>query len=127
MHDHIFGFEKLDVWKLARMLAREVYGVTSKFPDSERYGLTSQLRRSSVSIASNLAEGSSRTSYKNQAHFTTMAYGSLMELLNQLMISCDLGYLQDEDLALRREDIFKLSLKLNNYRNAQLSKIEKPG
>jgi len=64
-----FGFEKLEVWKEAKVLAVEIYQLTSDFPNTEQFGLVSQLRRASVSISSNLAEGTSRISKKEQAHF----------------------------------------------------------
>ena len=70
MNDHIFYFEKLDVWQNARKLNKKVYEITKTFPKEEIYGLTNQVRRASVSICSNIAEGTSRQSSKDQAHFT---------------------------------------------------------
>ena len=67
-----FSFENLDVWKVTVDFITSLYKVTEKFPDTEKFGLVSQMRRASVSIASNLAEGSSRNSAKDQARFLTL-------------------------------------------------------
>ena len=80
---HIYSFEKLEVWKLAKDLCVYIYKLTSKFPPEEKFGLVSQMRRASVSIASNTAEGSSRVSPKDQSHFYTVAFSSTIELLNK--------------------------------------------
>jgi four helix bundle protein len=83
----MFGFERLEVWQRAVEFADRVYVLTTAFPDHERYGLTSQLRRAAVSISSNIAEGSSRASRKDFARFVEIAYGSLMEVVSQLQIA----------------------------------------
>ncbi len=119
---YIYSFEKLDVWQLSRELVKEIYHLTNKFPDEERFGLTSQIRRATISISSNLAEGSARKTAKDQAHFTTISYGSLMEMLNQLIISSDLEYITYEELKQIRPSIEKIGNKLNSLRNSQLSR-----
>jgi four helix bundle protein len=93
-----YSFEKLDVWQDARLLANLIYKKTKNFPTEEQYGLTNQMRRCSVSVASNIAEGSARTHLKEKLHFLTIAYSSTIELLNQLILSCDFGYLKHEEL-----------------------------
>jgi four helix bundle protein len=115
-----YYFEKLDVWQLARVLIKEIYLITNKFPVDEKFGLTSQIRRASVSVASNLAEGSSRGTKKDQAHFTTMAYSSLMELLNLLIISSDLDLIEEEKYEELRARVQEISNKLNALRKSQL-------
>ena len=120
---YTYSFEKLDVWQLSRELVKDIYHLTLKFPDEERFGLTSQIRRATISISSNLAEGSARKTAKDQAHFTTISYGSLMELLNQLIISSDLEYVTIEELKLIRPSIEEIGNKLNSLRNSQLSRI----
>ncbi len=77
-----YSFEKLEVWKESIELVEEVYELTDTFPSDERFGLISQMKRSAVSIASNISEGTSRNTNKDKAHFTTMSYSSAMELLN---------------------------------------------
>jgi four helix bundle protein len=71
----MFSFQKLEVWQMAKKMVVDVYEMTSKFPPEERFGLTSQINRAAVSVASNIAEGSGRTSYKDQAHFTQTVEG----------------------------------------------------
>ncbi|MEP7163345.1 MAG: four helix bundle protein [Ferruginibacter sp.] len=116
-----FSFEKLEVWQTARMLVTDIYIITESFPDKEKFGLTNQMRRAAVSVCANLAEGASRISPKEQAHFTSIAYGSLIELLNHLIISSDLKFISEEKQNELREKIQPLSVKINNLRNKQLS------
>ena len=120
-----YSFEKLEVWQLSRELVKEIYRVTSSFPIEEQFGLTRQLRRASISISSNLAEGSSRKSWKDQAHFTQMSFGSLMEVLNQLIISVDLEMINKNDLDDLRPKIEMIGNKLNSFRNSQLTRTNK--
>ena len=89
----MFGFEKLEVWQKAIELTDAVYNFTRPFPNEERFGLTSQMRRCSVSVASNIAEGSGRGSTPDFARFVEIAYGSLMELITQLKIANRQGFL----------------------------------
>ena len=77
---YLFPFEKLEVWQLAKELILAIYNVSKRFPANEQYGLINQINRAVISVASNLAEGSSRISQKDQAHFSQLAYGSLMEV-----------------------------------------------
>ncbi len=121
----IYSFEKLLVWQQARVLTKEIYLITKNFPDEEKFGLTSQLRRASVSICSNIAEGSSRNSYKDKARFTEIAYGSLMEVLNQLILSLDLNFLSQEKYEKSRLSIEEISNMLNGLRKSQLNNINK--
>ena len=79
---YTFSFEKLNVWIDLKELIKLIYNVTKEFPSEEKFGLTNQLRRVSVSIASNLAEGPSRNTNKDKAHFTTLSFSSLVEVLN---------------------------------------------
>jgi four helix bundle protein len=99
---------------------REVYGVTRGFPHSEIYGLTSQINRAAVSVAANLAEGSARTSRKDQAHFSQLAYSSLMELACLLILGVDLEFAVPEDESRIRKAIEALSRQINALRNTQL-------
>ena len=114
-----YAFEKLDVWKMAKRLVILIYKETAVFPREERYGLVSQMRRAAVSVASNLAEGSARRTPKGQAHFTNIAYSSLMELLNQTILSFELSFLEETAYLEIRKAIQNLSFRMNNLRNAQ--------
>lgn len=91
----VYSFEKLEGWQHARKLAVWTYTITNKFPKEERFGMTLQMRRAAISIASNLAEGTSRKTSKDQSHFSTIAYSSTIELLNDLIISKDLSFLSE--------------------------------
>jgi four helix bundle protein len=90
---YTYSFEKLEVWVEAKDFTKSAYHITSKFPDTEKFGLVSQIRRASVSMCSNIAEGSARKSYKDKTHFTTMAFGSSVEVLNQLILSYELSFI----------------------------------
>lgn len=119
---HKFAFENLEVWSDAKDFIIKVYFVTKEFPRTEDFGLTSQIRRASISICSNIAEGTSRISTKDQAHFSQIAYASLMECLCQLILARDLGYLDSNQLELLRVEAEKISNKLNALRKYQLNK-----
>ncbi|MEM9328261.1 MAG: four helix bundle protein [Bacteroidota bacterium] len=80
-----YAFEKLEVWQISRSLLKNIYNLTAKFPSEERFGFSSQLRRASLSVSSNIAECSTRRGSKEQACFYKIAFGSLVEVLNQLI------------------------------------------
>jgi four helix bundle protein len=90
-----FNFEKLDVWGRAVALADLAYRVTREFPDAERFGLTSQLRRAAVSVSANIAEGSSRASRGEFARFVEIATGSLFEVVSLAKVANRQGFLPD--------------------------------
>ncbi|WP_248723152.1 four helix bundle protein [Seonamhaeicola sp. ML3] len=117
----VYSFENLKVWKESIELVKCIYNMTNNFAPEEKFGLVSQLRRASVSISSNLAEGTSRKSNKDKAHFTTIAFSSSMEVLNQIIISKELGYISEKDYILVRSKIEKITNMLNALRKAQLN------
>ncbi|MFU8813550.1 MAG: four helix bundle protein [Balneolaceae bacterium] len=90
-------YKELNVWAKAVSLATEIYKSTSEFPQSELYGITSQMRRCAVSISSNIAEGAGRSSSKDFTRFLHIANGSSYELETQLIISKNLTYLKDAE------------------------------
>ncbi len=94
--EKIKNFTDLDAWKEGHRLVLMVYETTRSFPREELFGLVSQMRRCAVSITSNIAEGFSRRSARDKAHFCTMAMGSLTELQNQLLIGRDLLFIPTE-------------------------------
>ncbi|MBD0824388.1 four helix bundle protein [Aestuariibaculum marinum] len=118
---HLYSFEKLDVWNNAIKLATTIYNYTKNFPDEEKFGLISQMRRSSVSIPSNLAEGTARLTNKDKAHFMTLAYSSALELLNQVIISKELGFLSEEKYKNIRVEVETITNKINSLRNHFIS------
>ncbi len=85
-------FTDLNAWKEGHILVLTIYKTTKQFPKEEMFGLISQMRRCSVSITSNIAEGFSRQSYSEKAYFYSIAQGSVTELQNQLFIARDIGY-----------------------------------
>jgi len=106
----------LDVWKKGMELVERVYSMSRAFPDSERFGLTSQIRRAAVSIPSNIAEGAARKSDKELLQFLSIAIGSLAELETQYLIAIRLGFLEkDKSLTNLISDEKQLLLGFRNY------------
>jgi four helix bundle protein len=122
MSGELFPHEKLDTWRLAKALAVRVYLLTSSFPKDERFGLVDQMRRASVSVMSNLAEGCGRTSARDQAHFSQIAFGSLLELDAQHQLSLDLGFLNADDYQDIRHSVLELIKKISALRTSQLKR-----
>jgi len=121
-----FRFENLEVWQAARSLNRKVYRLTREFPSEEQFGLTSQIRRASVSVSSNIAEGCGRNSDKDFAHFLEQSYGSLMEVASQFFLAQDEQYVSLEDAESVLEDIDSLAGKtvaLNRSLDVGSSKV----
>ena len=116
----IFSFEKLIVWQKTRGLSKVIYKTTKNFPEDERFGLISQMRRCSISISSNIAEGTGRHSNKDKARFTEIAYGSALELLNQAILSNDLDFLPDQDYKEIRSFITEITAMLDSLYKSQL-------
>jgi len=96
--------------------------LTSTFPREERFGLVDQMRRAAVSVMSNLAEGCGRTSAKDQAHFSQIAFGSLLEVDSQLQLSIDLGFISHDDYGNKRETILELIKRISALRASQLKR-----
>ena len=91
------SFRNLNAYIKAKELVSVVYTLIKKFPKEEQYALCDQLRRAVISIPSNIAEGSGRLTIKDQSHFYSSAYGSLMEVFAQVDVACDLGYITKEE------------------------------
>ena len=91
------SFRNLNAYIKAKELVSVVYTLIKKFPKEEQYALCDQLRRAVISIPSNIAEGSGRLTIKDQSHFYSIAYGSLMEVFAQVDVACDLGYITKEE------------------------------
>jgi four helix bundle protein len=95
--EKIQSFTSLNAWRNGHGLVLSIYKTTKNFPKEELFGLKNQIRRAAVSITSNIAEGFSRQSYKEKVQFYSMALGSLTELQNQLLISRNVGYLENNN------------------------------
>ena len=116
----VFGYRKLIAYQKGKDIVKKVYKLLKKFPCEERYAMCDQLRRASVSITSNIAEGVNRYSVKEKAHFIEMAFGSLMEVSSQIDIAEELGHIAAEDRMsmdeLIREEARLLSGLQNSYK-----------
>ncbi len=114
----IQSFRDLDVWQRAMDVAAEVYSITKPFPSSELYGLTSQLRRCSVSIPSNIAEGRGRRGTRQFLNFLDIAYGSLCELQTQLELSLRLNLIDEKSHDRIQEHTNEVGRMLNGLINS---------
>jgi four helix bundle protein len=112
-----YSFEKLNAWKEARKLVVAVYQLLDNFPKFENYALCDQIRRSIISVPSNVAEGTGRMSPKEKLHFIEISYGSLMEAYNQLIIASDLKYITEESLEELKPSIDTVARMLNGLRS----------
>ncbi len=119
----IYSFEKLIVWQKARALSITIYKITKNYPKDEVFGLTSQMRRCSISISSNIAEGTGRHSSKDKARFTEISYSSTLELLNQIIISNDLELISNEDYIKIRTEIDNITSLLDALHKSQLKTL----
>ena len=117
MEEKKFSFEGLEVYTAARLLVRDIYRLQHQFPKYETYALGDQVRRSSSSVTSNIAEGSGRSSFKEKSHFLEIAYGSLMESFSQLQIAQDLGYVSQEEIDKIRPQYIHVAKLLSGLKN----------
>lgn len=114
----IKSFTDLHAWREAHALVLEIYSITKNFPKEELFVLTSQIRRSAVSIDSNIAEGFSRNSAKDKLQFYAIALGSLTEIQSQLLIARDLGYVPGEQFNKTAERTVTVSRLINGLKKS---------
>jgi len=105
------------MWQQSREFCTEIYAVTNMFPESEKFGLTNQLRRASVSIPSNIAEGSSRNSNKDFSRFIEIAIGSAYEIETQLLISYDLKFIMEDKFLVLTQKLDGITKMMTSFRN----------
>lgn len=110
------NFKELKVWSKARELTKMVYLLTSKFPPEEKYGITAQIRRSVVSISSNIAEGCCRSTHKEVARFIDIALGSAFESESLLLLSIDLGFVNSYEVQSIINQIEETQKMLNGFK-----------
>mgnify|MGYP003450571294 CR=1 FL=1 len=108
-------YKKLEVWHKSYILGINIYSITKTFPKEEVYGLTSQMRRASISIPSNIAEGSRKSTDKDFKSFLHIAYGSCAELEVQVMYAKDFNYISQEVSSSLLEKISQVSRMLNSF------------
>ncbi|WP_298520270.1 four helix bundle protein [uncultured Kordia sp.] len=118
---YVYGFEKLQVWIESKELTKNIYKITQKFPENEKFGLISQLRRASISVCSNIAEGVSRNTHKDKARFMIIAFSSAVEVVNQLIISHELDFITQKQYQDLRKQLESITNKLNALRKYQIS------
>ena len=106
------NYKELKVWQKAYKLCLEIYRITAKFPKEERYGLTSQIRRSVVSIPSNIAEGYGRKTTMDYVRMLYISYGSVCELETQILLAGDLGFVEKGELSSLIKDIAEIERML---------------
>ena len=111
------NFRELKVWQEAIEVAKEVYLQSRQFPDFEKYGITSQVTRAVVSIASNIAEGSARSTNKDFCNFLGIALGSAYEVETQLILAKEFGYLSEKSLNDLLDKLHSLEKKLSNLQS----------
>jgi len=119
----MFNFEKLDVWRKAIDFAGLIYSETRSFPLEERFGLTNQLRRAAISVSSNIAEGSSRSSKSDFARFVEIATGSVFEVVSQAFIAQRQSFLSEDQFRKIYTDAEELSRMLSGLRKSLLSTL----
>jgi four helix bundle protein len=109
------NFRNWDIWLKSRLLTKHAYEISQKLPDNEKFGLISQIRRASVSIPSNIAEGASRSSEKELKYFLQIAIGSGFELETLISLCVDLKYLGSEDTKQYLDELDVLLKMLNSF------------
>ncbi len=110
--------EDLDVFKLSHELSLQIYKITEDFPGEEKFGLTSQMRRSAASVPTNLVEGGHRFSKNEYKHFVSIARGSTGEIKYQLLLSKDLGYVEEETYLKMKESYERISMMLTKLHDS---------
>jgi len=105
LSEKLKSYKELKVWQRSYQLCLEIYKITKGFPDEEKYGLTSQLRRAAVSVPSNISEGYGRKTTPEYIQFLYIAYGSICEIETQILLSGDLGYISNGRLEMLKEGI----------------------
>ena len=116
----VFTYRKLLVYQRSKDLVKQVYCLLKLFPKEEQYALCDQLRRASISITSNIAEGMGRSSFREQVHFIEIAYGSLNEVMCQLELSEELGYITIKDLQNLEVQYEEIARMLSGLRKSKI-------
>ena len=118
----LLSYRDLDVWKQSRLLVKNVYALSKKFPRDEQFGLTNQIRRAAVSIPSNIAEGCGRNHFKDSIQFFFISRGSLYEVETQLTVAHDLEFISEPELNIILEHVTRCKKLINGFINYYQSK-----
>ncbi|NBL63871.1 four helix bundle protein [Flavobacterium sp. NST-5] len=119
------NFKDLDIWKESRLLVKEIYSICETFPENEKFGLTSQIKRCVISIPSNIAEGSAKDSQKDFSRFLQISLGSCFELESHLILCLDLDLINQETAKKALENIQILQRRISAFIK-YLSKLQTP-
>lgn len=114
----MFSYEKLEIWQLAISYAKGIYKITSSFPDEEKYGLISQLRKATISISANIAEGSGSVTLKERLNYLDVAIKSALETTSEIQIAFELGFIKSEERDTLYESAEKIIRKIRSFKNA---------
>lgn len=113
----VVSYRDLDVWQQSRLLAKNIYQLTKKFPKEEQFGLTNQLRRAAISVPSNIAEGCGRNHFKDSVQFFFISRGSLYEIETQLVLATDLEIISETALNQVMDQVTRCKKLLNGFIN----------
>ena len=119
----LFSHEQLDMWQFSMDFVTDIYKLLNRFPERERFSLTSQIRRAAISVPSNIAEGSSRFSEKEKIHFNEIALGSLAEVICQLDIALRVGYISQEEFNQFKSKASTIGKMISGYRRSMINKM----
>lgn len=114
----MYPFERLEVWKLGREFVREIYTATDSFPKREHFALCQQLTRAAVSITANIAEGSAKASNKEFSRFIEISFGSLCEVIAELYVALDRGYIEQSDFDVLYSKSERIGMMLSKLRGS---------
>ena len=109
------NYKELEIWKSSLKYCTPIYKITAKFPEEEKFGLISQLRRASVSVPSNIAEGSARNSNKDFIRFLEYSLGSCREIDTQLLVLVDLEFISSDEINLLSNELNRIMVMINNF------------
>ena len=111
------NFRKLDIWIKSMSLVKDLYLITKTFPKSEQFGITSQIQRAAVSVPTNIAEGSAKSSNKDFARFLEISLGSACELETLILLSKDLNYIENDSFEFVENRIKEVSRMIKSFKN----------
>jgi four helix bundle protein len=126
LSEKLKNYKDLKVWQRSYQLCLQIYKITKGFPDEEKYGLTSQLRRAAVSVPSNVSEGYGRKTTPEYIQFLYIAYGSICEIETQILLSGDLGYIEPGRLEVLNEGVKEVERMLKRLIKSLERKISTP-
>ncbi|WP_395074300.1 four helix bundle protein [Flavobacterium sp.] len=109
------NYKELEIWKASKNFCTPIYKLTTNFPEVEKFGLVSQLRRASISVPSNIAEGSARSSDKDFIRFLEYSLGSCREIDTQLLVSTDLEFITTNEMEILSNELNRIMVMINNF------------